>query len=170
MHPEQVRMYKWSLKYIEKDDIVGDFACGYGLGSDILARKAKRVIALDFNPDVIRDAEKNYGFNKRITFLKKNIFDFNKKCDIIVSIETLEHVINGKSFLQHLKSLAKKYLIISSPYSVSMPNPPSGRGHIRHWLPSEIEEILNLSYYKLDFVDGACKKSNFYIVFDLKER
>jgi 2-polyprenyl-3-methyl-5-hydroxy-6-metoxy-1,4-benzoquinol methylase len=117
---EHLGRYNFALNILKETDIVLDAACGSGYGSDILAIKAKQVTALDFSDHAINYAQKNYP-KSNIVFKK---VDLNKKIDladnsidVIVSFETLEHVLNQDSMLGEFKRVLKPEgkLIISTP-------------------------------------------------------
>ena len=89
-----------------------DAACGSGYGSNILSKKAKSVLSLDYSWPAIKFAKENFK-SKKIKFIKTNImnFKFKRKFDAIISVETLEHLNkeHGLKWLQNCyKNLNKK--------------------------------------------------------------
>jgi len=117
---EHLDRYNFALNFIKEIDIVLDAACGSGYGSEILATKAKQVIALDFSDHAIKYAQKNHS-KKNIIFKKA---DLNEKIeladnlvDIVISFETLEHILNQDIMLSEFKRVLKPdgKLIISTP-------------------------------------------------------
>ena len=101
--------------------VVLDIACGTGYGSYILSDKGKckRVIGIDISQEAIRFAQNNYS-KGNIEFLvgnAENVGLCTGVFDVIVSFETIEHLINYEHFLLELKRLLKKngYLYISVP-------------------------------------------------------
>ena len=52
--------YHWALAYCDGKDVL-EVACGSGQGLELLATKAKTVLAGDVSPDVLREAKKTYS-------------------------------------------------------------------------------------------------------------
>ena len=50
--------YEFAKKYITQNSVCGDFACGTGYGSIMLANKAKKVVGADINLKVINEVKK----------------------------------------------------------------------------------------------------------------
>jgi len=103
------------------DKTVLDIACGSGYGAYIISKvgKCKRVAGVDNSIETIDFVLNNYltsnanfcvGDVKNVP-LKSNLFD------VIISFETIEHLINYEQFLLELKRLLKKngQLFISTP-------------------------------------------------------
>ena len=88
-----LKRYEFAKHYIKENEICGDFACGTGYGSVLLASKAKQVIGADINAEVIEKISLRYDSIKNVSFFHKNILelDYENKFDSIVSFETLEH-------------------------------------------------------------------------------
>ena len=84
--------YRWSKQFV-KDKTVLDCACGCGYGSSILAEAAEEVHGYD--KDAIAISVANEYWSNPNTFYKQ--FDLvndaiDRKFDVIVSLETLEHL------------------------------------------------------------------------------
>ena len=145
--------YRLACKFIERNSIVLDCACGVGYGSFILARESKagKVLAFDKEKKAIEFAKKYYAETK-ITHEACDIFSSRLPehyFDCIVSFETLEHV-NGEALLDLFSSKLKRkgLLLISTPNQERMPfNKKQFPFHLRHYTPSEFEALLT----KCDF-------------------
>jgi 2-polyprenyl-3-methyl-5-hydroxy-6-metoxy-1,4-benzoquinol methylase len=112
--------YNFASLFTSNNFEVLDAACGTGYGSFILSKKSKNVTSIDYSKTAISLAKKNYS-SKNISFKNENINNFitKKKYDLIVSIETLEH-LNKKNaiiWLKKCKLMLKKHgiFICSSP-------------------------------------------------------
>lgn len=97
-----------------------DAAFGAGYGSDILARNAASVLALDFNEHAIAFARERYSR----TNLKFEKADLNEplqmagnQFDVVVSFETIEHLKNQTGLVREFSKVLKPrgLLLISSP-------------------------------------------------------
>ena len=112
--------YNFASLFTSKEFNVLDAACGTGYGSFILAQKSKKVTSIDYSESAIKIAKQHYKKNN-INFFKKNIssLDAKNKFDLIVSIETLEHLNKNDAirWLIKCKKMLKKsgILICSSP-------------------------------------------------------
>jgi len=116
------RRYQFAQSMIEHGKVVGDFACGTGYGSVMLAEKANYVIGADINEEVIKNIRERYRDSGNVEFIHSNLLDlqFESFFDYIISFETIEHLNeNDISKLLHIYSRALKpggSLIFSTPY------------------------------------------------------
>lgn len=73
---------------IKENDFVLDMGTGTGIIALFAAKKAKKVIAADLNPDAVKCARKNVELNKlqnKITVRKSNLFsNIKEKFDLIL--------------------------------------------------------------------------------------
>lgn len=117
---EHLGRYDLALGFLKETDVVLDAACGSGYGSDILAGKARKVLGLDFSDHAIQHARKNYP-KKNIVFEKADLGKGtglpDDSVDVIVSFETLEHILGQDEMLAEFKRILKPdgKLIISTP-------------------------------------------------------
>jgi 2-polyprenyl-3-methyl-5-hydroxy-6-metoxy-1,4-benzoquinol methylase len=114
-----IARYKFAKKFISKDDIALDCACGCGYGSKILSEVAKSVIAVDIDETAIKYAKKYYNADN-IQYIQKDCYKLEfEDCsfDKIVSIETIEHLPDPVPFIKKIYKLLKKggIVIISTP-------------------------------------------------------
>ncbi|MAT44343.1 MAG: hypothetical protein CL609_18580 [Anaerolineaceae bacterium] len=110
--------YVWASQFVE-DKIILDCACGSGYGSDILSNRANQVIGADVDFGIINYAKKNYpksniqfhNFSSIAIPYPDNYFD------VIVSFDTIEHVIDDDKMLLEFKRVTKPdgIIIISTP-------------------------------------------------------
>lgn len=115
---EHLHRYAIAQEYI-KDKVVLDIACGEGYGTNLLSSYAKDIIGVDISSETVEAAKEKY---------KKNNLNFkvgsatqipleDKKVDVVVSFETIEHLRDHETMLQEFKRVLKEdgILIISSP-------------------------------------------------------
>ena len=118
--------YKFAQSYIREEMDVADFACGTGYGTMMLAEKANSVLGMDLNEEVVDFITGRYSKRKNVNFSQGNLLeiDFEKKFDLIVSFETIEHFAEGdivvllKLFNRALKQGGQ--VIFSTPYDQEM--------------------------------------------------
>jgi 2-polyprenyl-3-methyl-5-hydroxy-6-metoxy-1,4-benzoquinol methylase len=117
-----LRRYEFAERQIDTAWVVGDFACGTGYGSVVLARRAAHVVGGDVNGDVIDAVRERYAGNPNVAFDLVDLreFDAREYFDAIVSFETIEHfsepdighILHG--FARALKPGG--LLVLSTPY------------------------------------------------------
>lgn len=99
-----------------------DVACGAGYGSSLMASwGAKSVFGVDISSEAIQIAKESFS-NERVEFLVGKGEELGQLCgkrtfDLIVSLETIEHVEDPAEFILQLRSVAKSNatIIISAP-------------------------------------------------------
>lgn len=114
--------YQFAREFIDSQMICGDFACGTGYGSVILAEEAQKVIGVDINSLVIQTIKNRYKNNKNVEFILEDLLKISDKSkyDMIASFETVEHF--HEKDIPHFFSLCYQALkpngkfIFSTPY------------------------------------------------------
>jgi 2-polyprenyl-3-methyl-5-hydroxy-6-metoxy-1,4-benzoquinol methylase len=122
-----------------------DIACGSGYGSYLVINSDKyresSITAVDNNKEIISYARKRYA-HPLIQFVCADAINFS--CgylfDTIISLETIEHLNDPKSFILRMRMLLKKdgVLIISTPVT------PSTDGN-----PYHISDYTSFTFRKL---------------------
>ena len=115
-----IERYNFAQQYLKLNWIVLDAACGSGYGSEILAKKIKKVIGVDINREAINYAKEHHSqtnIEYLIGDLNQNLNFPDENFDAIISFETLEHIKNQNFLLAEFKRTLKKggILIISTP-------------------------------------------------------
>lgn len=116
------RRYEFACRKLPEESTCGDFACGTGYGSALLAEKAQQVIGIDLNAGVIAKARERYRAIPNIKFITADLRSLNlgPTFDAIISFETIEHfrepeIINLlRAYDQALK--VNGLFIFSTPY------------------------------------------------------
>ena len=159
--------YKLASNYIvNKSSRVLDIACGFGAGSKtLLDNGAKEVIGVDISDDVIQHCKAKYNGVENLSFLKGDglKIDFlDLPFDIIVTIHTMEHIIDDKLFLMNLQKWMKKNAIIILEVPLLMKYPfsdseePYGDSHIREYYTNDLIELFS-SYFKVKDAYGVSR-------------
>ncbi len=141
-----------------------DIACGEGYGSAIIAKEwgAKEVIGVDISEEAINSAQSNFGGYDNLKFLQCSVYELNniiknKKFDIIVSLETIEHLELPEDFLRIINDHKKQngLIVISCPndnlyYPTEMEKNPF---HFKKYTEDDFyemaEKALGKAAYKL---------------------
>ena len=99
-----------------------DIACGTGYGSYLLANEfgdsISGIVAVDISPESIAYARQRYAHPK-IKFIQNDAFTFSDadKFNLIVTLETIEHLQNPSAFISRLNDMLYPggMLIASAP-------------------------------------------------------
>ncbi len=117
-----LKRYAFAESYINSGDRVGDFACGTGYGSAILASKAKSVLGIDIDGRVVKKIKERYADVPNLEFFESDLLSMSleNEFDVIVSFETIEH-FKEEDILRLLNLFHKALvpggkIIISTPY------------------------------------------------------
>ena len=125
--------YTFCLNYIKNGDVCLDATCGTGYGSQLISQKAKKVIGLEISDHALQYAQEHYQ-NDKIEFRKADITQPlelpDDYFDVVVSIETIEHISNHDAMLSEFKRVLKPggVLIITT---------------VEHHIYTEIGGIMN---------------------------
>jgi len=139
-----------------------DCACGIGYGTYMLATAfpEARVIGIDIHQPAVDAATRAYGegnnrfqqadLSKREEFEAALVDGFDgekQKVDVIVSIETIEHVKDDEALIQMYGEHAS-VLVGSVPNEEVVPfNRDTHPFHFRHYTKDEFTELLSKSEY-----------------------
>jgi 2-polyprenyl-3-methyl-5-hydroxy-6-metoxy-1,4-benzoquinol methylase len=81
-----------------------DMACGEGYGADVLARRAAAVVGVDANPEAHEHARLRYR-RPNLRFERDLVGRFSEPCDAVVFLQTIEHVDDPGSVLDHFAAM-----------------------------------------------------------------
>lgn len=146
-YPDIWARYKFCERYVKHQTVV-DCACSSGFGSNILlSYGAKEVFGFDIEEESLNWAKKYY--NKPSLSFKhyEEIKNFkNESINVVVSLETIEHVDNPDQFLVEIKKILKKdgILIISTPCNQTDNRlSPSNLFHLREYNWEEFDKLIS---------------------------
>jgi len=123
IYREHLARYEYALKFIKSGNKVLDIACGSGYGSNLLVGQGARVWAGDMDEQVVTEAKKKYNKNN-LNFKKMDAVELpfeDNYFEVVVSLETIEHIENYMKFVKELKRVLKPggQLILSTPNVVA---------------------------------------------------
>jgi len=139
IEPKHIERYNFANKFVSQGDVVLDAACGIGYGSTILAENAKSVLSLDNSEEALEYCRVHWSA-ENITYdvidLESDFQnDVNGKFDVIVSLETLEHLQNPliETCMKFYELLEfNGHLVVSHPHMQKIPKSLEGEHH-KHW-------------------------------------
>ncbi|MFW9873614.1 MAG: KpsF/GutQ family sugar-phosphate isomerase, partial [Candidatus Thorarchaeota archaeon] len=102
-----VSRYDFASGYIKEGDVVLDCSCGSGYGSEILSNSAGKVIGMDISDRAIEFAKRNHS-KENIEFIQQDLFRLDhpeESYDVVVSLETFEHILEGEEWLKKIYKL-----------------------------------------------------------------
>jgi SAM-dependent methyltransferase len=96
-------VYEWIAARVGGLRVI-DMACGEGYGSDLLARAARGVVGVDANPDAHEHARLRYR-RPQLRFVRDLVETFPEPADVVVFLQTIEHLQDPGAVLAHFRSL-----------------------------------------------------------------
>jgi len=114
LHPKHriMNYHKFFLDNIEQGSNILDIGCGIGALTYTVSKKARKIVACDYNANSISIAKRKYS-RENIQYIIANAieFEFRDKFDYIILSNVLEHIQDRNIFLEKLRPLAKFILI-----------------------------------------------------------
>ena len=144
-----LKRYQFSAKQLRGEFIL-DIACGCGYGTALMAKAHpdKQFIGVDVDPTAVKYAREHYQANN-LRYECGNGMDFTLKIegkdqpqafDTIISLETIEHVVEPQKMVTHLLTqLSEKGIMIAS-----VPTTPTVDGN-----PHHLHDFTVASFYRL---------------------
>lgn len=122
--------YRYAAQWVEGLRVL-DLACGIGYGSALLIQegRARAVVGVDVDPQVIEEARQRYCCDG-VVYLESTAeaYDDAEGFDVVVTLETIEHLADPVRFLQRMHGL----LHDSGLLVASVPVTPSCDVNLHH--------------------------------------
>lgn len=152
--------YHLALDYINANMTVIDLACGSGFGSYLLGSKAKNVVGVDNDPDVIRNTKNK----SNVIFKEADALNMPLElhgADAVIAFEIIEH-INPDELMRSIKSSLRPggLLILSTPQN-SMGHIPTTPDHEIEFSLDDLKEIVS-RYFSIKTVIGIKQGTIFF--------
>ena len=141
------RRYEYAARHVAKGDAVADCACGSGYGSQILrAAGASRVVGVDSDPVTVEYARKHYG-REHVVFECQDIDRLAlppASFDLVASIETIEHITDGRGFLSRVFGLLRPggRAVISTPLALKSGPNEANPYHLHEYTRADFERLV----------------------------
>jgi ubiquinone/menaquinone biosynthesis C-methylase UbiE len=150
---EHVERYHWAVKWAA-GRVVVDAACGSGFGAGILlAGGAARVEGYDLAPGAIAEARELHA-RPDAHFAVADVTQLpcpDHCCDLFVSFETIEHVVDDRAFLRDVKRVLKLQgtslcttpnRTVTNP-GITLTGKPYNPFHVREYSRADLEALLS---------------------------
>jgi 2-polyprenyl-3-methyl-5-hydroxy-6-metoxy-1,4-benzoquinol methylase len=120
IYSEHLVRYKLAARIVAGKKVL-DIACGTGYGSAMLAEAGAEVLGADISPETIHSDTEAYAGRNNLSFMLADVenlpTEWTGKFDIVVSLETIEHLKSPDQYLKNLKRVLKPggLLLLSTP-------------------------------------------------------
>jgi SAM-dependent methyltransferase len=133
---------------------VADLACGEGYGSDVLARTAAEVVGIDANPEAHEHARLRYT-RPNLRFERGLVERFAGPCDVVVFLQTIEHIEDAEGLLRTI-ACAAPLAYISTPNRLTLAPPGAVKSgnpwHIREYTLEEYRALLEPRFARVEIL------------------
>lgn len=145
MFKQQVAIYENIAQRIKGKEVI-EAGCGNGLGTAILNRQCPEILGTDKLGNNIQFAKCLYPW------IHFSVWDINKpsifpKPQIVVCVETIEHVADPQKAIENLMAAATEEVWISTPNGTGEKRPPENPYHVCEYTPEEM-------FYMFGFATG----------------
>jgi 2-polyprenyl-3-methyl-5-hydroxy-6-metoxy-1,4-benzoquinol methylase len=144
-------VYEWIARRVAGLRVV-DMACGEGYGSDVLARAgARSVVGVDANPEAHEHARLRY-VRANLRFARDMVERFDEPCDVLVFLQTIEHVQDPGALLARFRQLLAPggVAYVSTPNVLTLAPPGAERSgnpwHVREYRPQEFAALCRAHF------------------------
>lgn len=162
--------YEFASSKIKNKDIILDYGCGGGYGTEYLSRFTKnKTIGYDIDNNTIKNNQSFFQNNKSLSFVssQENLKKYQGKVNIIVCSQTIEHVKLTKQ--AELIKFLKKYLhpkgiLIISTVNKNITSPglkkPVFPFHEYEYYPEDLLNKLKEHFSTVKILSQIKKESN----------
>jgi SAM-dependent methyltransferase len=144
-------VYEWIAERSAGLEMV-DMACGEGYGTDVLARRARRVTGVDANPEAYEHARAKYS-RPGVRFVRDLIETYIAPCDAVVFLQTIEHVKEPEKVLSHFKAMAST-VYVSTPNLLTLAPPGAEKSdnpwHLREYRAREFRALCESVFERVE--------------------
>jgi 2-polyprenyl-3-methyl-5-hydroxy-6-metoxy-1,4-benzoquinol methylase len=155
MFPQQRKIYQQISNHIKDTDwSVLEAGCGNGVGSAIIERTqgCYAFTATDKLVSNLNFAACLYPWIDFYAWDLNQAYNRTSK-DIVVCVETFEHVEDPKKAMKNLLDAANNGVIISTPNGEGKFRPPHNPYHVCEYTPAEMMSFIETSVKEITFVD-----------------
>jgi 2-polyprenyl-3-methyl-5-hydroxy-6-metoxy-1,4-benzoquinol methylase len=150
-------VYEWIAARVRGKRVL-DMACGEGYGSDVLAVTAASVVGVDANPQAHEHARLRY-WRANLRFERDLVETFVQPADAVVFLQTVEHLENPGTVLEHFRSLldptqpgtpGQGVVFVSTPNVLTLAPAGAPRSdnpwHVHEYRAEEFQELCQAHF------------------------
>ena len=149
-------VYEWIAARVGGQRIV-DMACGEGYGSDVLARAAASAVGVDANPEAHEHARLRYR-RLNLRFERDLVDGFAEPCEVVVFLQTIEHVEGAGAILEHFKSMLAPggVAYVSTPNLLTLAPPGAEKSdnpwHVHEYRAAEFRALCEAHFPRVELL------------------
>jgi SAM-dependent methyltransferase len=150
-------VYEWIAAQAGGRRVI-DMACGEGYGSDLIAAAgAASVVGVDANPEAHEHARLRYA-RPNLRFARDLVESFSEPCDAIVFLQTIEHVQDPGSILEHFKSMLSPggIAFVSTPNLLTLAPPGADKSdnpwHVKEYRTAEFRDLCERHFDRVEML------------------
>jgi SAM-dependent methyltransferase len=138
-------VYQWIAARVGGQRAI-DMACGEGYGSEVLAHSAASVVGVDANPEAHEHARRRYR-RANLRFERDLIETFSAPADVVVFLQTIEHLRDPGAALEHFRGLVGSggTVYLSTPNVLTLAPKGAPRSdnpwHVHEYRAQEFEQL-----------------------------
>jgi SAM-dependent methyltransferase len=144
-------VYEWIAERCAGLKVV-DMACGEGYGTHVLAGRAREVTGVDANPEAFEHARLKYT-RPGVRFVRNMIELHSEPCDVVVCLQTIEHVPDPEGLLRHFREMAGT-VYVSTPNLLTLAPPGADKSgnpwHLREYRGGEFRALCESVFERVD--------------------
>jgi 2-polyprenyl-3-methyl-5-hydroxy-6-metoxy-1,4-benzoquinol methylase len=144
-------VYEWIAARCAGLKVV-DMACGEGYGTDVLAGRAREVTGVDANPEAFEHARLKYT-RPGVRFVRNMIELHAEPCDVVVCLQTIEHVPDPAGVLRHFRDMAGA-VYVSTPNLLTLAPPGADKSgnpwHLREYRVAEFRALCESVFERVE--------------------
>jgi 2-polyprenyl-3-methyl-5-hydroxy-6-metoxy-1,4-benzoquinol methylase len=149
-------VYEWIGARVTGLGVI-DMACGEGYGSEVLSRSAAHVVGLDANPEAHEHARLRYP-RQNLRFERSMVENYGEPAsqDVIVFLQTIEHVHDPVAVLEHFRALLAPggVAYVSTPNVLTLAPPGRPRSgnpwHLKEYRADEFERLCESAFERVE--------------------
>ena len=156
LYCRELARYRWAMRHVQPGQFVLELGCTCGYGTRFLPVGCYSYVGVDYDEPIIQYARREYehtrpGICQFVCATIDHYLDalIDRSFDVIIAMEVIEHVPNGREVAQRLKQYAPTVLL-TTPYKE--PVGFWGPHHVLH----ELSEVDFPDFtYRYMYADGT---------------
>ncbi|TNC23361.1 class I SAM-dependent methyltransferase [Amycolatopsis alkalitolerans] len=133
--------------------------CGEGYGAALIAKRAARVLALDYDEPTVRHVARRYP---QLGTVRGNLAFLpvaSSTVDVVANFQVLEHLWDQAGFLAECRRVLRPggRLVVTTPNRLTFTpdsDTPLNPYHTRELAPSELDELLREAGFEVELLHG----------------